>query len=84
MNERGGAVFHRGTAAAKRPVGVREILGDQRELEKSAPEFRNFSPDVVVHFILANERQAKTTMEVFRGIARCIVALSSGDVYRAA
>ncbi|MGA2215831.1 MAG: NAD-dependent epimerase/dehydratase family protein, partial [Bryobacteraceae bacterium] len=82
------AVFHRGVSRPRLsmglPAGVREILGDQRELTKSAPELRDFSPDVVVHFILSSERQAQTTMEVFRGIARRIVALSSGDVYRAA
>ena len=78
------AVFHRGVSRPPLPAGVREILGDQRELAKSAPEFRDFSPDVVVNFILSSERQAQTTMDVFRGIARRIVALSSGDVYRAA
>jgi nucleoside-diphosphate-sugar epimerase len=84
------AVFHRravypsGASRPKLPAGVREIFGDRRELAKSTPEFRDFSPDVVVHFILASERQAQTTMEAFRGITRRIVALSSGDVYRAA
>src|SRR5580658_9920887 len=82
------AVFHRGVSRPRlskgSPTGVREILGEQRELAKSRPEFRDFSPDVVVNFILSSERQAQTTMDVFRGIARRIVALSSGDVYRAA
>jgi len=78
------AVYHRGFAKPALPVGVREILGDQRDLAKSLAEFRAFSPDVVVNFILASERQAKTAMDVFRGIAGRMVALSSGDVYRAA
>jgi nucleoside-diphosphate-sugar epimerase len=78
------AVYHRGFAKPALPAGVREILGDQRELAKSLAEFRAFSPDVVVNFILASERQAKTTMDVFRGIAGRMVVLSSGDVYRAA
>jgi nucleoside-diphosphate-sugar epimerase len=78
------AVYHRGIARPKLPAGTHEILGDQRELAKSTPEFRAFSPDVVVHFILASERQAQAAMEVFRGIAPRMVALSSGDVYRAA
>lgn len=77
-------VFHRGVSRPSLPVGVREILGDQRELAKSTPEFRAFSPQVVVNFILASERQAQATMDVFRGIASRVVALSSGDVYRAA
>ena len=37
-----------------------------------------------MNFILAGERQAKTMMDVFRRIAHRVVALSSGDVYRAA
>jgi nucleoside-diphosphate-sugar epimerase len=78
------AVFHRGVSRPKLPEGTREILGDQRELAKSAPEFRRFSPDVVVNFILSSEHQAQATMDAFRGIAPRIVALSSGDVYRAA
>src|SRR5271170_3047479 len=78
------AVYHRGLDRPNVPAGTREILGDQRNLAKSAPEFRDFSPDVVVHFILASERQARVTMDVFRGIADRMVALSSGDVYRAA
>jgi nucleoside-diphosphate-sugar epimerase len=82
------AVYHRGISRPRlskgSPAGVREILGDQRDLAKSTPEFRAFSPDVVVNFILASERQAQTMMDVFRGIAQRVVALSSGDVYRAA
>jgi hypothetical protein len=45
------------------PAGVREILGDQRDLAKSAPAFRDFSPDVVVNFILASERQAQSAID---------------------
>jgi nucleoside-diphosphate-sugar epimerase len=77
------AVFHRGRSIARLPDGVREILGDRCELGNLTAEFRRFSPDVVVDFILSSERQAKLTMDVFRGIAGRVVALSSGDVYRA-
>ncbi len=78
------AVYHRGVSRPSLPAGTREILGDQHDLAKSTPQFRDFSPDVVVNFILAGERQAKTMMDVFRRIANRVVALSSGDVYRAA
>jgi nucleoside-diphosphate-sugar epimerase len=78
------AVYHRGFAKLALPSGVREILGDQRDLPKALAEFRAFSPDVVVNFILVSERQAQATMDVFRGIAGRMVVLSSGDVYRAA
>ena len=78
------AVFHRGQATIAVRDGVRQILGDRKALAKSVPEFRRFAPDVVVDFILSSEGQAIELMNATRGIAGRIVALSSGDVYRAA
>jgi hypothetical protein len=78
------AVFHRGQATQRLPGGVREILGDRRDITASRPRFRDFAPEAVIDFILASERPAKASMDVFRGIAHRIIALSSGDVYRAA
>jgi nucleoside-diphosphate-sugar epimerase len=77
------AVYHRGQSKSL-PDGVQHILGDRRALAASRPQFAEFAPDVVVDFILASGRQAKNTLDVFRGIAGRVVALSSGDVYRAA
>jgi len=77
------AAFHRGESEAELP-DVQHILGDRSALAESAAEFQRFAPDVVVDFILASERQALATMDAFRGIAGRVVALSSGDVYRAA
>lgn len=78
------AVFHRGEAKPDLPASVERILGNRGNLAESRPEFVRFSPDVGVDMILGSERQARATMEAFRGIARRVVALSSGDVYRAA
>ena len=78
------AVFHRGLAKIALADGVRQILGDRKALSDSVPEFRRFAPDVVVDFILSSEGQAIELMNATRGIAGRIVALSSGDVYRAA
>ncbi len=78
------AVFHRGQAKPGLPHGAREILGDRRALAASISQFRDFAPQVVVDFILASGSQAKATLDAFRGIAERVVALSSGDVYRAA
>lgn len=77
------AVFHRGQAKTAVP-GTEQILGDRQSLANSVGEFRRFAPDVVVDFILSSERQARDLMNAMRGIAGRIVALSSGDVYRAA
>jgi nucleoside-diphosphate-sugar epimerase len=78
------AVFHRGQSKAALPEGVKRITGDCQALADSAPQFRLFAPDVVVDFILSSERQARDLMNALRCVAGRVVALSSGDVYRAA
>lgn len=77
------AVFHRGKSEPDSFEGVTHMHGDRHDLAASTQDFRDYAPEVVVDFILASERQAITTMDVFRGIASRVVALSSGDVYRA-
>jgi nucleoside-diphosphate-sugar epimerase len=74
-------VFHRGSTAV--PPGAHEIVGDRRRLTESADSLRALAPDVVVDVVLSSERQARELMNVFRGHARRVVALSSMDVYRA-
>jgi nucleoside-diphosphate-sugar epimerase len=74
-------VFHRGRTAV--PPGAREIVGDRQQLTKSADNLRALAPDVVVDVVLSSGRQARELMNVFRGHARRVVALSSMDVYRA-
>ncbi len=75
------AVFHRGTAAA--PAGVDEIRGDRNQLSGSAGELRRFAPDVVIDLVISSGPQAEELMNLFRGVTRRMVMLSSIDVYRA-
>jgi len=77
------AVLHRGVRGAPPPPGVRSIVGDRRRLADHRPDVARFRPEVVVDVILSSAAQARTLMEVSRGIARRVVALSSMDVYRA-
>ncbi len=77
------AVFHRGQSNPSLPAGVRHIHGVRHALADSTAEFRSFSPDAVIDFILASESQARATMDAFRRLARRVIAHSSGDVYRA-
>jgi nucleoside-diphosphate-sugar epimerase len=74
-------VFHRG----RTPIvsGARAIVGDRGHLADSADALRALRPDVVVDLILSSGSQARELMSVFRGAAARVVALSSGDVYRA-
>jgi nucleoside-diphosphate-sugar epimerase len=76
-------VFHRGKTPAVLPPAVRVVLGDRHRLADHAEEFRRFGPDVVVGMILFTEDDALSLIATFRGMASRLVAISSGDVYRA-
>jgi nucleoside-diphosphate-sugar epimerase len=81
--ERGGhdvIVFHRGATAAR---FANEIVGDRRALAEHRARLRALQPDVVIDLILSSGRQARELVDVFRGAAQRVVAISSCDVYRA-
>jgi nucleoside-diphosphate-sugar epimerase len=77
------AALVRPTSSATLPPGAQRINGDRRQLTSSASALRAFRPDVVADLILSSGKQAQTLMDVFRGVARRVVAISSIDVYRA-
>jgi nucleoside-diphosphate-sugar epimerase len=77
------AVFHRGRTDADLPSSVRRLHGDRARLSDFAGDFRQFAPDVVLDMVPCTEQEGKTLVELFTGMARRIVAISSGDVYRA-
>jgi len=70
---------HRKSADARR----REIVGDRQRLPDYRDQLRALHADVVVDLILSSGRQARELMEVFRGATDRVIAISSGDVYRA-
>jgi nucleoside-diphosphate-sugar epimerase len=77
------AVVHRPGGASVPPAGARAITADRHRLPAAAHPLREFSPDTVVDLLLSSGRQAAELMDVFRGHARRVVAISSMDVYRA-
>jgi nucleoside-diphosphate-sugar epimerase len=77
------AVFNRGETGAELPEGAGRVRGERRNLANFAGEFRRLAPDVVLDMIPMNEKEARGVVHVFEGIAQRIVAVSSGDVYRA-
>ena len=77
------AVVHRGKALLPVRTPVAEILADRSTMTELSTEFRRFSPEVALDMILSSARQAWATLKAFHGIARRVVAISSGDVYRA-
>lgn len=76
-------VFHRGRTKADLPEGVGRIPGDRKDLRDYAGDLRRFAPEVVLDMIPMNEGEARELVDVFRGVSRRVVAVSSQDVYRA-
>lgn len=76
-------VFHRGEAKTALPQSVQRILGNRNELPAHRRGFERLAPDVVIDFILSDDRQTTALMETCRGLTRRVVAISSQDVYRA-
>jgi nucleoside-diphosphate-sugar epimerase len=77
------ALFHRGQTRADVLPGVGHILGDRRQLQDFADEFKRFAPQVVLDMIPVTEQDAQTVVATFKGIAQRVIAISSQDVYRA-
>jgi nucleoside-diphosphate-sugar epimerase len=77
------AVLHRGQARTDLPDLVRHITGDRRRLVDHRDEFLRFGPDVAVDMIAYTDDDARGLVATFRGLARRVVVISSGDVYLA-
>jgi nucleoside-diphosphate-sugar epimerase len=76
-------VFHRGITAAELPRQVVFWQGDRTGIAERRAKIAQLAPDVVVDTRPMTELHARTLVEAVTGIARRLVALSSGDVYRA-
>lgn len=79
------AVLHRGHHHAALPEGLTSISDPRAGIPVAEfPEavFR-FEPDLVLHMICMGERDGAAARDAFENVARRIVMVSSGDVYRA-
>ncbi|HEX7251646.1 MAG TPA: NAD-dependent epimerase/dehydratase family protein, partial [Thermoanaerobaculia bacterium] len=78
-------VYHRGDHEPRLPFGVRHVHSPlaARPVVGFPEELTAHACDVVVAMHLVGERDARALADAFRGVARRVVALSSGDVYRA-
>lgn len=76
-------IFNRGQTEADLPHDVRRIHGDRRDLSSFSARFKAAAPDVVLDMIPFTEEEARALVQVFKGVARRVVAVSSADVYRA-
>jgi nucleoside-diphosphate-sugar epimerase len=77
------AVLHRGNTPLPPGWAVTEFLGTRADLPDIHHPWRAWTPDIAIDMILSSASQAQATVEAFVGVARRIVAISSGDVYRA-
>jgi len=77
-------VYHRGDHEPPLPSGVRHVHSPMaaRPVVGFPDELTAPGCDVVVAMHLVGERDARALADAFRGVARRVVALSSGDVYR--
>jgi nucleoside-diphosphate-sugar epimerase len=76
-------VFHRGQTKADLPDDVLHWHGDRADLASHREGLARVAPEVVLDINPLNEEHAQALVTTFRGIARRVVVLSSGDVYRA-
>ena len=74
------ALLHRGTRKHDDLVHIR---ADRNHLASSRDQIKSFAPDVIIDLILSSGEQARSLMQVARGLTKRVVALSTGDVYRA-
>lgn len=77
------AIFHRGQTMGALPAEVLSIQGNRQQLPQYAKELQEFAPKIVLDMIAMVEEDAQEVAELFTGIARRVVTLSSQDVYRA-
>jgi nucleoside-diphosphate-sugar epimerase len=77
------AVFHRGNTHADLPESVEHLHGDRAHLTDFVGDFRRFAPEVVLDMNAYTQDDGTTLVELFSGMARRLVVVSSGDVYRA-
>ena len=76
-------VFHRGQTTAELPPQVRLLKGDRHHLSDYKSEFQKLAPQVVLDMIPYTAKDARNVVDIFKDVARRVVAISSQDVYRA-
>jgi nucleoside-diphosphate-sugar epimerase len=78
-------VYHRGLHEPELPPAVRHIHSPRAVIPvlHFPSSLSDPAPDVVLHMFPVGEDDARAAVARFVGVARRIVAISSGDVYRA-
>lgn len=75
-------IFHRGNTETYLPGNVRHVHGDFANFPDHLDELRRISPEIVLDMVPFRAEDAER-VRAFKGVARRVVVVSSGDVYRA-
>jgi len=75
-------IFHRGQNEIDLAESVRHVHGDFANFPEHVSSLRALEPDVVLDMVPFREEDVQR-LKSFKGVARRVVAISSGDVYRA-
>ncbi len=75
-------IFHRGETETDLPSSVRHVHGSFTTFASHLDALRALSPEIVLDMVPFREEDAQR-VKAFKGVARRVVAISSGDVYRA-
>jgi nucleoside-diphosphate-sugar epimerase len=75
-------IFHRGETETDLPPSVRHVHGDFSHFANHVDQLRALSPEVVLDMVPFRAEDVQR-LKSFKGVARRVVAISSGDVYRA-
>jgi len=78
-------VFHRGESEADLPSEVRHVRSPLAAIPvvQFPSEVLHPTPDIVIHMIPMGADDTQAAVDAFHGLAKRLVCLSSGDVYRA-
>jgi nucleoside-diphosphate-sugar epimerase len=77
-------VIHRGVTETELSSQVPHVhYSGERFLDELASDASRLAPEVVLHMIPTSDKYTQRVMDIFRGIARRVVGISSIDVYRA-
>ncbi len=76
-------VFHRGKHDNLSSSAAKIIIGEREELMKFKSDFASYAPEVIIHMISHSDAHATALMEIAEGLVDRVVAISSGNIYRA-
>ncbi|WP_131782887.1 NAD-dependent epimerase/dehydratase family protein [Legionella gresilensis] len=76
-------LFNRGKTNNHLFSSLTKVVGERRHLSQYKKTLQNFEPDVVVDMLAMTQSDAEQLLDVFTGVAKKLIIISSIDVYLA-